>query len=72
MFPEHRELVSHLKANDGHFGSLCNKHQELDQKIRQMGTPIDSAVQDEIEVLKKKKLRIKDEIYELLRKAGAS
>jgi len=71
MFPEYRELVAQLKASDPHFDSLFSKHSELDQTIRNMEAHSGPASHEEIETLKKRKLRLKDEIYELLRKAEA-
>ncbi|MCM2306434.1 MAG: YdcH family protein [Sulfuritalea sp.] len=71
MFPEYRELVSQLKANDRHFDSLFSKHNELDQKIRNMEARIDPASHEDIEILKKRKLRLKDEMYELIKKASS-
>lgn len=71
MFPEYRELISQLKANDRHFDSLFSKHNELDQKIRNMEARIDPASHEDIEILKKRKLRLKDEMYELIKKASS-
>lgn len=72
MFPEYRELISRLKANDPNFRHLFNKHNELDQKIQNMEAHIEPASHEDIESLKKQKLRLKDEMYELLKKAGAT
>lgn len=71
MFPEYRELISQLQANDPRFDHLVGKHHELDRKIQLMEAHVEPASHEDIEVLKKKKLRLKDEIYELLRKASA-
>ena len=72
MFQEYRELFSQLKANDRHFDSLFNKHHELNQKIQLMEAYVEPASHEDIEILKKKKLRLKDEMYDLLRKASAT
>lgn len=72
MFPEYRELFSQLKANDRHFDSLISKHHELDQKIQLMEAHVEPASHEDIEILKKKKLRLKDEMYELLKKADST
>lgn len=71
MFPEHRELITQLKTTDRHFLNVFDKHNELDQKIKNMESRLEPATHDEIEVLKKEKLALKDEVYGLLRKAGA-
>ncbi len=71
MFPEHRELITSLKQRDLHFTRLFDRHNELDQRIRNMEARIEPATATEIETLKKEKLRLKDEIYGVLKKAAA-
>jgi hypothetical protein len=39
MFPEYRDLITQLKTTDAHFARLFDKHNALDQKIRNMETP---------------------------------
>lgn len=73
MFPEYRDLITRLKTSDRHFLNLFDRHNELDQKIRNMEAHIEPGSPVEIENLKKEKLGLKDELYALLRKAeGAS
>jgi uncharacterized protein YdcH (DUF465 family) len=71
MFPEYRDLISQLKTTDAHFLNLFEKHNELDQKIKNMESGIEPATHAEIEKLKKEKLALKDELYQILRKAAA-
>lgn len=71
MFPEYRDLITRLKTTDRHFLNLFERHNELDQKITNMENHIEPASQHDIEVLKKEKLSLKDELYALLRKAAA-
>ena len=68
MFPEYRELITKLKSNDAYFDRLFEKHNELDHEIKNMLENIQLATHMEIEALKKEKLRIKDELYEYLKK----
>jgi len=68
MFPEYREQISMLKVHDARFGRLFDMHNDLDQKIRNMEAGLDPATSMEIERLKKEKLRLKDELYVILRK----
>lgn len=70
MFPEYRDLITHLKHHDHHFTRLFDKHNELDQKIKNMESHIESGTPYEIEVLKKEKLALKDQLYTHLRKAS--
>jgi uncharacterized protein len=71
MFPEYRDLITHLKATDRHFLNLFEKHNELDQRIKNMESGIEPATNLDIEALKKEKLALKDELYQILRKAAA-
>lgn len=68
MFPEFRDLITKLKSNDAYFERLFAKHNELDQEIKNKEENIQLATHTEIEILKKEKLRIKDELYDYLKK----
>lgn len=72
MFPEYRDLITTLKTKDHHFTRLFDKHNELDQKITNMENRVEPATQVQIETLKKEKLRLKDELYVLLKKASGA
>ncbi|EOR04286.1 MULTISPECIES: YdcH family protein [Acinetobacter] len=66
MFPEHREVIPQLRQDNPHFAKIFEEHAELDQEIcRRELNPV-SRINDDIEALKRKKLRLKDEIYRLL------
>jgi uncharacterized protein YdcH (DUF465 family) len=67
MFPEYRDLISQLKTTDHHFIHLFDKHNTLDQKIKNLEAGIEKATDIEIETLKKEKLHLKDEIFNLLK-----
>ncbi|MDO4637581.1 MAG: YdcH family protein [Lautropia sp.] len=69
MFPEFRGLITKLKTEDAHFARLFDKHNDLDQKIKNMESGVERSASLEIENLKKEKLRLKDEMYAILRKA---
>lgn len=71
MFPEYRELITQLKTEDAHFAKLFDKHNELDQKIKNMEASIELATPTEVEILKKEKLQLKDEMYAVLKKKSA-
>ena len=34
MFPEFRDLITKLKVEDAYFANLFDKHNELDQRIK--------------------------------------
>lgn len=70
MFPEHRDLITKLKHADMHFTRLFDRHNEIDQKIKNIESKIEMASHEEVETLKKEKLHLKDEIYAILTKAS--
>lgn len=72
MFPEFRDLITQLKTHDAHFTRMFDKHNELDQTIKNMESHIQPGTHVEIEVLKKEKLALKDQLYGVLKKAQAA
>ena len=72
MFPEYRVLITQLKTSDLHFRHLFDRHNELDQKIRNLEEHVAHAHArpEEIEDLKKEKLHLKDQLYVILQKAS--
>lgn len=72
MFPEHRELITRLKTTDRYFSNLFDKHNELDHKIKAIESHIEHATHEAVEVMKKEKLLLKDQIYAVLKKAEAA
>ena len=69
MFPEYRDLITKLKTTDKHFLNLFDKHNALDQKIKNMESHVESGTPEEIEILKKEKLNLKDQLYAVIKKS---
>jgi len=69
MFPEYRAVLTQLKTTDRHFLQLFDKHNALDQQIQNIETHIEHATHEEVEVLKKQQLLLKDQMYAILKKA---
>ena len=69
MFPEYRDLITQLKTSDAHFTRLFDEHNAVDQQILNMESRIEPATSDEIEVLKKEKLQLKEQLFAILKKA---
>lgn len=72
MFPEYRDQIAQLRANDRHFVRLFDKHNALDHQVRSLEDKRSPALQVEIENLKKEKLAIKGELYAILKKTEAA
>ncbi|PLY05586.1 MAG: hypothetical protein C0625_12185 [Arcobacter sp.] len=64
MFHEHRDIITELKKKDGHFVKVFEKHNELNEKIEDMIK--NHSDQFEIEAKKKEKLKLKDDVYNMI------
>ena len=59
MFPEYRDLITKLKGHDHHFTKVFDKHNTLDQSIKNMESRgVLPHAEDEIEALKREKLKL--------------
>lgn len=72
MFPEYRDLITQLKHKDMHFTKLFERHNEIDQKIKNIEDNIEHVSDVELETMKKEKLHLKDQIYAILQKAASA
>ena len=65
-FPEHLEKMRALKSTDTHFAKLFDEYDEDNHAIKlyELGGAVIS--DDALEVLKKKRLNLKDRIYQRL------
>jgi len=70
MFPEYRELITHLKTENPRFLSLFDKHNRLDGEILRREGPNGTGYCEEVAHLKREKLRLKDELYQMLKNAS--
>jgi uncharacterized protein YdcH (DUF465 family) len=70
MFPEYRDLISRLKTSDQHFLHLFDRHNELDQRVKNLETQVPLGTHEQIEELKKEKLLLKDQLYAILKKVA--
>lgn len=70
MFPEYRELITHLKSVNPRFLSLFDKHHRLDGEILRREGPKGTGYDLKVALLKKEKLRLKDEMYQMLKNAS--
>ncbi|MFU9074649.1 DUF465 domain-containing protein [Proteus sp. LHD240705] len=68
MFPEYRDLISKLRQTDPHFRALFEQHNELDHKIVRLEHKDRRGYGEEVVELKKQKLKLKEEIHQILKK----
>ena len=62
------ELKAHLMATDPHFRELCQQHTEYDHKVSELEAKHALSEEEQVEEvrLKKLKLRLKDQITEIM------
>lgn len=69
MFTQYREQIEQLRASDKNFSRLCDKHSALDAEVQALMERKSPSLQVGVERLKKQKLAVKEEIYQLLQDA---
>ncbi len=66
MLAEYRDEISELKQSNAHFARIFNKHNELDEKIKDAEHGRVGMSDMKIETMKKEKLLLKDEMYKMV------
>ncbi len=66
-FPQYLEKMRSLKAADAHFSSLVAQYDAGNHTITQYEQGRKAIADDVLELLKKKRLELKDEIYLILK-----
>ena len=68
-FPEFQDKIHDLKVANLHFSKLFEKYQAIDNEIYRIEEEIETPSDAYTENLKKQRLKLKDELYALLRSA---
>lgn len=68
-FPEYLEKMRSLKASDPRFASLFARYDEDNHAIIKYEQGVGAITDEGLEDLKKRRLKVKDEIYQMLKKA---
>lgn len=67
--PEFREKIHELKVNNNHFAKLFDEYHEVDHEVRRIEQELETPSDEYTEELKKKRLHLKDELFEMLKQA---
>lgn len=67
LFPEFKDVVQQLRQENPHFAKIFEEHEELDKEICHLELDPIQHMYTEIETKKRKKLKLKDEMYRLLK-----
>ena len=65
-FPEHVDRMHELKGSDAHFARLFDEYHEINRAIHRAETDIEPTDDFNMEDMRKKRMRLKDEIYGML------
>jgi uncharacterized protein len=65
-FPEHLEKMRALKTSDAHFAKLYSEYDDDNHAIAKYELGAETISEDALEALKKKRLQLKDQIYQRL------
>ncbi len=68
-FPDQRERITDLKTRDGHFARLVEEYNEVNRTIHRIETRVEPTSEDVEEELKRRRVRLKDEIAQMLQGA---
>jgi uncharacterized protein YdcH (DUF465 family) len=69
-FPEFKDQIHALKSSDLHFSKLFDAYSEADKAVNRAENGQDNLGDAELEDLKKERVMLKDELYELLKAAA--
>lgn len=67
-FPEFQDKIHYLKLSDRHFATLAGRYEELSKKVYRAEERIDLISEEEEEQLRRERVKLKDELYELIKK----
>ena len=67
---DNKDIIAELKLKDSHFATIFDEHTQLDQQINQLDKNLvtHTSRDEEIELMKRRKLHLKDEIYKIIDK----
>lgn len=69
-FPEMREKIHAMKTTDNHFARLFAEYDAAEHEVHRIESGAEATSDEYLETLKKKRLKLKDELFGLLKKAA--
>ena len=66
-FPEFKEQIHRLKMQDNHFSRIYREYEAIDKEVYRIEEGIETPSDEYTEALKLKRLKLKDELYSILR-----
>lgn len=66
-FPEFKDKIHELKTKNSHFAHLFEQYNTVDREVRRIEQEIETTSDEYAETLKKKRLQLKDELFQMLK-----
>lgn len=66
-FPDSKDVIHTLKTSNHHFARLFDQYHEVDHEVIRIETGVQSTGDDYLETKKKERLKLKDELYQMIR-----
>ena len=67
--PEFKANVEALKASDGQFSRLVDEYEEVNRHVVSVESNVEPATDFALEDMKKRRLKLKDQLYDILKAA---
>lgn len=68
-FPEYKEQIHDLKTTNHHFSKLMKEYEEIDKQVFRIESDAEPTGDDYIRDLKKKRLKLKDDLHSIIKAA---
>jgi uncharacterized protein YdcH (DUF465 family) len=68
-FPEMREKIHQMKTTDAHFVRLFKAYDAVEHDVHRIESGAEAASDERLEGLKKERLKLKDELFSMLKAA---
>ncbi len=65
-FPEYHDRIHELKIGNTHFAKMSEQYHHVNREIRRIEEGVQNTSDEYLEDLKKKRLLLKDKLYELI------
>ena len=65
-FPEHHERIHELKIDNAHFAKMFDQYHDVNREVHRIEEGVENTSDEYLEELKKKRLLLKDQLYEMI------
>jgi uncharacterized protein YdcH (DUF465 family) len=70
-FPKYKQQIHDMKMSDRHFARLFADYDDVEHEVHRIESGAEVSSDEYIEGLKKKRLKLKDELYSMLKACEA-